>query len=425
MLVWLWLTMLPHITINFVQSAPAAFGPAPSPEAVAFVPAPAPAPAPAYEIAKPGCSSTCGSLVVPYPFGTSKGCYLENKSKSFLITCNDTTPYLGLSSIPVSNISLDDHHIHVLTRAASICYDSLAKNYTYWQRYYLKLSKFQVNSTRNKFTVIGCSFLALITGSRVQNYTTGCASVCDGVESLQNGSCSGIGCCQTSLPVGARDFDVNFRVFNNSVLAKVPCSSAFVAEDGFYNFSAPDLNLNSGLNERTFPVMLDWAVGNETCDIAKKNKTSYACVAPDSTCSPSGYGEGTGYRCNCPSGYEGNPYLSNGCIDVDECATSNPCRLPATCLNQPPERIQCECPQGYNHSADEKGCDIIISHAAGSGTTGSGIAIGKCEHEPVCFSCRECLDILVAGEKKAYQTEREVFCAKWRIHAKRKALRRQ
>lgn len=134
---------------------------------------------------------------------------------------------------------------------------------------------------------------------------------------MVNGSCSGIGCCQTSLPKGARDFEVEFRVFNNSVLAEIPCSSAFVAEDGFYNFSSSDLIT---FEERLFPVMLDWSVGTETCAIAKKNKTSYACVAPDSTCTDSVYGEGTGYQCRCPSGYEGNPYLSNGCIGT--CARS-------------------------------------------------------------------------------------------------------
>uniref|UniRef100_A0A164YEN0 Protein kinase domain-containing protein n=1 Tax=Daucus carota subsp. sativus TaxID=79200 RepID=A0A164YEN0_DAUCS len=359
MFVWLPLTLLSQISIYTVQSAPAA-----------FAPAPAPSPAlPAYEIVKPGCIPTCGDLVVPYPFGTSQGCYLENEFSSFLINCSDSTPHLGKGSIPVRNISLIDQHIHISTRAARICYNDIATQVTYEDPYFLGLSKFQVNHT-NKFTVIGCSTLALITGSRVQNYTTGCASVCDGVPSVVNGSCSGIGCCQTSLPKGARDFEVEFRVFNNSVLADIPCSSAFVAEDGFYNFSSSDLIT---IEERLFPVMLDWSVGTETCAIAKKNKTSYACVAPDSTCTDSVYGEGTGYQCRCPSGYEGNPYLSNGCIDVDECATSNPCHSPATCLNQPPESVQCECPHGYNLTADEKGCEII-GHAGGSGTAGSSVS---------------------------------------------------
>jgi hypothetical protein len=61
----------------------------------------------------------------------------------------------------------------------------------------------------------------------------------------------------------------------------------------------------------TFPVVLDWAVGNETCPDAKKNLTSYACKAQPSECHNST--NGPGYRCNCPSGYKGNPYLVGGC----------------------------------------------------------------------------------------------------------------
>ncbi|KAL1817091.1 hypothetical protein ACET3Z_019665 [Daucus carota] len=341
------------------------------------MPAPARAPVlPAYEIVKPGCIPTCGGLVVPYPFGTSKGCYLENKASSFFINCSDHTPRLGKSSIPVLNITLDDHHIHILIPAARICYNDITAKFREYS-VALRLSKFQVNSTLNKFTVIGCSTLALITGKRAQNYTTGCASVCDRVESVVDGSCSGIGCCQTSLPIGARDFEVTFQVYNNSILADIPCSSAFVAEQGFYNFSSSDLIT---FEKRSFPVMLDWAVGNQTCAIAKKNKASYACVAPDSTCIDSEYGKGTGYRCYCPSGYHGNPYLINGCIDIDECATSNPCQPPATCHNESPGSFQCQCPHGHKLTADGKGCEKKSRDA------GSGIAIGNCEHGPVVGS---------------------------------------
>lgn len=314
MLVWFILTLLIPVTINFVQSAPAP-----------FLLAPAPAPAlPAYKIAKPNCSSTCGSLVVPYPFGITRDCCLEDEYDTYLITCNGTTPYLAESTIKIHNISLNGHHVHVLTSAARICYNE-SGYVTYRTLNYLRLSKFQVNSDHNKFNVIGCSTLALITGSRVRNYTTGCASLCKDVERVENGSCSGIGCCQTSLPIGARDFEVTFMLLDNSVLPNIPCSSAFVVQEGVYNFSSSDLYALDATSFR-YPVMLDWAVGNESCQVAKKNKTSYACVAADSNCTNSVYGEGTGYQCSCASGYEGNPYLSNGCIGM--CCT---CSYPKVC----------------------------------------------------------------------------------------------
>jgi hypothetical protein len=60
------------------------------------------------------------------------------------------------------------------------------------------------------------------------------------------------------------------------------------------------------------PVWLDWAIrDNLTCDEAKKAAESYACVTPNSECRDSS--NGLGYVCNCSMGYEGNPYIANGC----------------------------------------------------------------------------------------------------------------
>ncbi|KAL7263004.1 hypothetical protein ACSBR1_001216 [Camellia fascicularis] len=81
-------------------------------------------------------------------------------------------------------------------------------------------------------------------------------------------------------------------------------------EEAAYNFSSLDL---ANLQSRTmFPVVLDWSVGNQTCAEAKNNLTSFACKA-NSDCYD--FDNGPGYRCNCPQGYEGNPYLPNGCIE--------------------------------------------------------------------------------------------------------------
>lgn len=280
-----------------------------------FIPSTTPqiqaSPAPAYKFSKPNCTSTCGDLIIPYPFGTSKGCYLESPYDSFLITCKDTVPYLAKSEIKVRNISLIDHHIRILNSAARTCYNR-SGYITYNTGSYFQLSKFPINSTRNKFTGIGCSTLALITGSWALNYTTGCLSTCDGPVIAVNGPCSGIGCCQISLPQGARNFDMNVELINpnNSALERFPCSSAFVVEQGAYNFSSLDLTTS---HKTSYPVILDWSVGNETCALAKKNKTNYSCVAPGSICADS-VGPTTGYTCSCPHGFEGNPYLTDGCI---------------------------------------------------------------------------------------------------------------
>jgi hypothetical protein len=66
-------------------------------------------------------------------------------------------------------------------------------------------------------------------------------------------------------------------------------------------------------NANQVPLVLDWAIGNKTCQEARRNASAYACVSGYSECVDSKYGRGKGYLCNCSAGYDGNPYLLNGC----------------------------------------------------------------------------------------------------------------
>uniref|UniRef100_A0A2N9GD46 Protein kinase domain-containing protein n=1 Tax=Fagus sylvatica TaxID=28930 RepID=A0A2N9GD46_FAGSY len=288
------------------------------------------------------CIHSCGSLSIPYPFGTSAGCYLD---KSFLITCDNTSestpkPFLRLSNIDVLNISLDGE-LRISTFVAHDCYNQSGLLSSKIPSY-LTLSNFPISNKKNKFTAVGCDTLALIEGTQGKSYTTGCISLCSGVHSVENGSCSGIGCCQTSIPAGVADFSVGLSSYNNhsEVLDFNPCGFAFVVEENAYNFSSLDLKNFS--NREAVPVVLDWAVGSETCPDAQRNSTSYACKAANSECYNST--NGPGYRCKCSSGFQGNPYLLYGCQDIDECETLKPCNN--TCNNFD-GGFNCSCPNGY------------------------------------------------------------------------------
>ena len=247
---------------------------------------------------------SCGNVNIPYPFGTKEGCY---RDESFLITCDNTSettpkPFLSLSKLPVLNISLEGELLVSTPIARRYSNASIigADN---------KLSKFPLSVKRNRFTVVGCNTSAFITRySTGKDYVTGCTSLCN-QYSVVNGSCFGIGCCQTPIPKGVTDYVVEFWPIgehnsNNS-------DFGFVVEEGADNFSLDPENLE---NRKTAPVVLDWAVGNETCLHAKRNPDSYACKAENSTCYNST--NGPGYRCNCSSGFEGNPYLEHGCEGI-------------------------------------------------------------------------------------------------------------
>ncbi|KAK4716942.1 hypothetical protein R3W88_015280 [Solanum pinnatisectum] len=93
------------------------------------------------------------------------------------------------------------------------------------------------------------------------------------------------------------------------------------------------------------PIVIDWAIGTKNYSVVR-NSTTYSCME-HSLCVVSESGRG-GYRCICEEGYDGNPYLSPGCQDIDECATS-PCD--GICKNTP-GGFECSCPKGY--FGDEK-----------------------------------------------------------------------
>ena len=132
---------------------------------------------------------------------------------------------------------------------------------------------------------------------------------------MRNGSCSGIGCCQNSVPKGLNRYDISFgSVYNISNSSEFnPCSYAALVETATFNFSSEYITtkrFNETYQGRQ-PMVLDWVIGSETCEVARSNKTSYACLSANSVCVDST--NGPGYLCNCTMGYEGNPYLLDGC----------------------------------------------------------------------------------------------------------------
>ncbi|KAK6778334.1 hypothetical protein RDI58_025052 [Solanum bulbocastanum] len=103
------------------------------------------------------------------------------------------------------------------------------------------------------------------------------------------------------------------------------------------------------------PIVLDWAIGSHTYMQALKSE-DYAC-SENSHCIDSDTGLG-GYRCSCNPGYQGSPYLNQGCQDVDECADHpNNSLCENICINTPGS-FNCSCPHGYTGDGrkDGRGC---------------------------------------------------------------------
>ncbi|MED6216728.1 hypothetical protein PIB30_010475 [Stylosanthes scabra] len=311
------------------------------------------------------CSTQCGSLKIPFPFGTTESCYLDS---SFLISCNHTssgpTPYLSTDNITVLDISLDGE-MRVSAAVATGCYDSNGTriNATSENRNY-NLSRnhhyLSVSSSRNKLTAVGCNTIGEIIGfddTAGLSYTTGCVSSCLRINDTTDGVCNGAGCCQSPIPAHGRLSGISYAsvkgfVHRNQVFGFNPCGYAFVAEEGAYSFSSTDL---TNFHYQSLPMVLDWSVGNLSCQEAKKNASNYACKAENSECYNSS--SGFGYLCNCSTGFRGNPYLLGGCQDINECLhkESNDCYSGAICKNIPVGSYTCSCPKGYEGDGRENG----------------------------------------------------------------------
>ncbi|XP_059666592.1 wall-associated receptor kinase-like 1 [Cornus florida] len=342
-------------------------------------------------MAKPNCQEKCGNLSVPYPFGIGKGCC---RNQMFEVTCNESTLFY-MSDVQVFQISLD--HVSITGPAIVQCYNkSSGESPVGPVSYGLEESPFRVSHTQNKLVAIGCDIFAYFTDLNTTNYRKGCASICYNNTSsssrivglaannysINPTSCSGIGCCQTDIPEDIYSFNLHIETINTigRLWASAPCSIAFIADKNFSEFSKPNA---SNITDYDFldgvPLVLDWAIESISCREAQRRK-DYAC-GRNSDCIKSIIDDGVGYRCRCSQGYQGNPYLNNGCQDIDECENTkkNKCPDGALCNNTAGSYL-CTCPPGY-YSIHGNGINCIPDHGkhrliAVPVSIGIGVAIG-------------------------------------------------
>ncbi|KAF8017708.1 hypothetical protein BT93_H2796 [Corymbia citriodora subsp. variegata] len=304
------------------------------------------------------CRRFCGNLEIPYPFGSNDSdpkC--RNEHPSFRVVCDESTkppiPYMNTkdSGFQILNISVQNHELRVNVSIGRDCYDSSGKDRSSSNHPVLKLAKFPISSTKNKFITVGCDTLAQFQG-RNRNFSFGCMSSCSNISDVINGSCSGIGCCETRIPKNTLGYEISIGSFSNhfNVLKFNPCSYAFVTENDFYNFSIDDL-WRLKFNESA--LVLDWAIGSQTCEEAQKHSKSYMCTK-NTNCTNAE--NGFGYKCNCLEGYEGNPYLENGCRDIDECENLKKYPCEGKCHNIE-GNYTCSCSNGYHSDGKKDGGD--------------------------------------------------------------------
>ncbi|KAK2453236.1 putative wall-associated receptor kinase [Trifolium repens] len=285
----------------------------------------------------PGCKSTCGNVTVPYPFGIPNSstpnqgtCFLEEK---FKVTCENDTK-LKLGNLQVYNISILEGQVEVSFYISSYCDNGTSNKPT------LDTASFRISSTENKFVTVGCdSYGYLNSIFNEKTYSTGCLTRCYGNrDGIENGTCSGIGCCQVDIPRMMRNIRVQVSEFPNST-ENTGCSTSFIVKNGFYNFSLSHLD---NFPSKELPLILDWSIGSENCTVSNACQNNSECIDLEI--------DSGGYRCKCKDHYTGNPYHPDGCTDIDECKTNNTCITKENCHNLEGS-YQCICPDRQPENA--------------------------------------------------------------------------
>uniref|UniRef100_R7WD48 Wall-associated receptor kinase 5 n=1 Tax=Aegilops tauschii TaxID=37682 RepID=R7WD48_AEGTA len=215
-------------------------------------------------VAQPGCHNRCGNVSVPYPFGIGVGCFRDDGQPGFQLDCNDSGP----GRPPRLTVVGYGYHLAALSLEGEARTDLRATRHCY-------------NSTWE-----------LVDRSAIPN----------GADYWES--------TLFNFSPGQQDT----VVFNTNPTS---CRYVFLVETKWFDGQASH-NFVNRTDDFTVPLMLDWAVRNVgNCSAARRNATDFACKSAGSRCFDAT--NGPGYRCSCPKGYDGNPYLDGGCADIDEC----------------------------------------------------------------------------------------------------------
>ncbi|XP_004306284.1 PREDICTED: wall-associated receptor kinase-like 10-like [Fragaria vesca subsp. vesca] len=271
-------------------------------------------------LAKPNCTSHCGSIEIPYPFGIEPGCYRDNNryDRGFQILCNTSTdppkPFLNLSDTSrpeVLNISLGS----TVIINSPIFFSDCPNKPNYRQSPNLlpdiEVTPFTL-SEKNKFTSVSCGMIASLRSpeSDEGQVMAVCLSICrSDRDVLVNNTCGGINCCQASLPSAAyRSLDTSFEPLRNGNGSERSCKYAFLVDPDWFTSNSTNTSVIAEMEY--VPILLDWKIydvdesglliGSGGVDNSTEDNKNRNCESENGPCS-------------CAKGYEGNPYLRGGC----------------------------------------------------------------------------------------------------------------
>ncbi|KAL5787115.1 hypothetical protein ACOSP7_004064 [Xanthoceras sorbifolium] len=247
------------------------------------------------------CTSKCGNVTIPFPFGIEESCAMDG---FFKVDCNSSKPYLREINLEVLDLSIDG-----TMRVSYSVYNTCDPTQNLATAN-LKTSPFIFSQTKNRILGVGCGNYSLLSNDDsviAQCLTTTCG---------RSGNSSSY--CQSTIGSPLK----GFAPFIETSPDDQECHYAALVEEGFL-----EQNLKNPQDLRRLthvPVVLEWSVLARYFDFFARNKSK--TYESTSTCERSACScfssDSPTVRCNCLRGFQGNPYLLDGCQDIDECATN-------------------------------------------------------------------------------------------------------
>ncbi|CAK7345819.1 unnamed protein product [Dovyalis caffra] len=276
----------------------------------------------AQPITKSGCQDRCGNISIPYPFGMQPGCYLE---ESFRIDCNSSsTPRLSINGINLELTKISVDSATTIQINFPIIFQNCSNKNSSSNAPVVDMegSPFAF-STTNRLVAVGCGNLTLL--SRNESTVQGCMANCSqnsSAASANTTGCNGINCCQTTIPSDLDFFNATLTDVDDN--GKNQCKYAYLVDQNwFFNLSSSS-NISVIRDMDFVPVMLDWRIDSGSYEKLVANGSAYNLTyltsSGTSTCNMTGSQNSSGVlECSCLPGFQGNPYLPDGCHDINEC----------------------------------------------------------------------------------------------------------
>ena len=160
---------------------------------------------------------------IPYPFGIDPNIPNCSLAEVFDLSCEvrdgalKPKPFKAI--FEVLDISLTHSTARVLNYIEAFCYNNSTRSMEHLGYHESQkggpTSVYRLSDVENRFTVIGCNALGIMSDFAGTGYQGMGVATCRNLSDLVDGSCAGMGCSQTMIPKRMYYYDTNFSISVN------------------------------------------------------------------------------------------------------------------------------------------------------------------------------------------------------------------